>query len=359
MNWEFFTSHEYLIDIGISLLIFLGFLLFRRLFSTYIMKFILTLGRKIKSKFLPNLISSFDRPLQWFFIFIGLYVAIVYYPKIDHTTPLLIKWLKSIFVILFSWGLVNLVSTSSNLFLFLKEKTNIHIDEILIPFLSRALQFVIIMIAFSIVLQEFDYHIGGLITGLGIGGLAISLAAKDALANLFGGVIIVTEKPFTIDDWIMTPSVEGMVEDISFRSTKVRTFEQALVVVPNATLANEAITNWSKMGKRQIYFNLRITYSTPRLTIEKVKNEIEAVLYGHEGIHKETIIVTANEFKDNGIDIMIYCFTKATNWDEHLAVREEVNLNILDIIEEQDAQIAIPTQKLYVKEGSLPNHQQV
>src|SRR5699024_6731493 len=126
------------------------------------------------------------------------------------------------------------------------------IDEILVSFLSRALQFIIIAMAISIVLQEFDYHIGGLITGLGIGGLAISLAAKDALANLFGGVVIVTEKPFTINDWIMTPSVEGTVEDISFRSTKVRTFDQALVVVPNATLANEAITNWSKMGKRRI-----------------------------------------------------------------------------------------------------------
>lgn len=355
--WVMLLSHESLIVTnGIALLIFLIFLLLRRIFSKYIMKFILTLGRKIKSEFLPNLVTSFDRPLQWFFIFIGLYVALIYYPYVDHTTPLIIKWLKSIFVILFSWGLVNLVSTSSNLFLFLKEKTNIHIDEILIPFLSRALQFIIIMIAFSIVLQEFDYHIGGLITGLGIGGLAISLAAQDALGNLFGGVIIVTEKPFTIDDWIMTPSVEGMVEDISFRSTKVRTFEQALVVVPNATLANEAITNWSEMGKRRIYFNLRITYSTPREIIENVKSEIEAILHAHQGVHEETILVKANEFQDNGIDLMIYFFTKTTNWDEHLDVREEINLQILDIIEEKNATIAIPTRKLYVKEYSLVNN---
>src|SRR5699024_3369647 len=110
---------------------------------------------------------------------------------------------------------------------------------------------------------------------------AISLAAKDALANLFGGVVIVTEKPFTINDWIMTPSVEGTVEDISFRSTKVRTFEQALVIVPNATLANEAITNWSEMGKRRIYFNLRITYNTPTETIEIVENQMKPSLRAH------------------------------------------------------------------------------
>src|SRR5699024_4270717 len=203
IDWNFLISREHLITVGISLLIFLGFLIFRRIFAKYIIKFILSTGRRVKSKFLPNLVASFDRPLQWFFIVIGLYVALIYYPYFDHTIPIISKWMKSIFVILFSWGLINLVSTSSNLFLFIREKTNIKIDEILVPFLSRALQFIIIAMAVSIVLQEFDYHIGGLITGLGIGGLAISLAAKDALANLFGGVVIVTENPFTINDCIM------------------------------------------------------------------------------------------------------------------------------------------------------------
>ncbi|HZW67094.1 MAG TPA: mechanosensitive ion channel family protein, partial [Pseudogracilibacillus sp.] len=225
----------------------------------------------------------------------------------------------------------------------------IKIDDILIPFLSRALQFITIIIGASIVLQEFDYHIGGLITGLGIGGLAISLAAKDALANLFGGVVIVTEKPFTINDWIMTPSVEGTVEDISFRSTKVRTFDQALVVVPNATLSNEAITNWSKMGKRRISFDLRLTYTTPKATIEDLKNKIEQALREHPGVHEETILVIVNEFQDYGIDLMIYFFTKSTDWDKNLQVREEVNLQILELLEETEAQIAIPSRKLYVK----------
>src|SRR5699024_6537586 len=349
MNWELFISQEHLITLVITIVIFLSFLLFRRLFSRYIIKFILKLSKKVQSKFLPNLVASFDRPLQWLFIFIGLYVALVYYPYIDHTKPILVKWLKSIFVILFSWGLVNLTSTTSNLFLFVREKTKIQIDDILIPFLSRALQFITIIIGASIVLQEFDYHIGGLITGLGIGGLAISLAAKDALANLFGGVVIVTEKPFTINDWIMTPSVEGTVEDISFRSTKVRTFDQALVVVPNATLSNEAITNWSKMGKRRISFDLRLTYTTPKATIEELKNKIEEALRAHPGVHEETILVIVNEFQDFGIDLMIYFFSKSTDWDKNLQVREEVNLQILELLEETEAQIAIPSRKLYVK----------
>ena len=99
------------------------------------------------------------------------------------------------------------------------------------------------------VAQEWDYRIDGFIAGLGLGGLAFSLAAKDTLSNVFGGLVVILDKPFSIGDWIKTPSVEGTVEDISFRSTKVRTFAQALVTVPNATLANEPVTNWTRMGK--------------------------------------------------------------------------------------------------------------
>src|SRR5699024_10501115 len=199
----------------------------------------------------------------------------------------------------------------------------------------------------SVILEVFNYKISGFITGLGLGGLAFSLAAKDALSNLFGGIIIITEKPFTIDDWIMTPSVEGTIEDISFRSTKVRTFAQALVTVPNATLANEPITNWSKMGKRQITFQLKLTYDTPKESIKTITSRIKDLLTTHEGIHQETIFVHVDEYATDGLAILLYFFTKTTNWGEYLEIKEEINLRICNIIEETGAEIAIPSQKLY------------
>ena len=125
-----------------------------------------------------------------------------------------------------------------------------------IPLLSKALRFVIIAIAITVILQEFDYEVSGFVAGLGLGGLAISLAAKEALANMLGGIVIITEKPFVIGDWIFTPSIEGTVVEITFRSTKVRTFADALVTMPNDTLVNEPITNWSRMEKRRHTFNL-------------------------------------------------------------------------------------------------------
>lgn len=355
MTWEFFISNEHLIELAISLGIILLFLLFRRIFAKYILKILLRFGRKINSKFLPNLLNAFERPLHWLFIVIGIYVALIYYPYFDHAQILLVKWLKSIFVILFTWGLVNLVSVSSDLFHFINEKTNVKLDDILIPFLSRILQFVIITISLSIILQEFNYQIGGLITGLGLGGLAVSLAAQDAIANLFGGVVIVTEKPFTIDDWISTPSVEGTVEDISFRSTKIRTFEQALVTVPNATLSNEPITNWSKMGKRQVSFSIPITFHTERSKLTAVVKEIEELLRSNSGVHNETILVNINEFVENGMHLKIYFFTKSTVSKEYLAVREQIHLDIIDILAKHEVEIARPSRTLFVKNEQEEN----
>lgn len=349
MTWEFFISYEHLIDVGIAIGIFLLFLLFRKIFTKYIFKFFLRLSRKSKKTFIPNVLLSFEKPMQWVFIIIGLYAAVAYYPYLNEANPTFIRVLKAAIVFIVSWGLFHLASASSSLFRTINEKTNVKIDEILIPFLSRTVQFIIAAISLTIILQIFDYEISGLITGLGIGGLAVSLAARDALANLFGGIILITEKPFTIGDWVKTPSVEGTVEDISFRSTKVRTFAQALVTVPNATLVNEPITNWSKMGKRQITFHLGLTYDTSKEKIELVVEKIRELLKNHPEIHQETIFVNVEHYTDFGFEILLYFFTKTTVWGEYLDIREEINLRILDIIEEVGAEIAIPAQKLYTE----------
>ena len=256
MTWTLFVSYDHLIDVGIAIGIFLLFLLFRKIFTKYVFTFLLKLSRKANQKILPNIFLSFEKPFQWLFIIIGLYLSVKYYPYLNDANPTFMKIIRASFVFIISWGFFHLASTSSLIFRTINEKTSFKIDEILIPFLSRTIQFIIAAISLTVILQVFDYEISGLIAGLGIGGLAISLAARDALANLFGGIVIITEKPFTIGDWVKTPSVEGTVEDISFRSARIRTFAQALVTVPNATLANEPITNWSKMGKRQITFNL-------------------------------------------------------------------------------------------------------
>lgn len=350
MSWQYIISIEHIQALGISLGIFLFFLLLRKLFTKYLFALFVKVSRKIESELVTTFLHAFERPFQWLFIISGLYVALYYYPHFNHMNETFIQIIRAFIIFLITWGLLNVANKSSRLFQTINQKTTIEIDEILIPFLSRALQAVIIAISISVILQEFNYNIGGFITGLGLGGLAFSLAAQDALSNLFGGIVIITEKPFTIDDWIETPSVEGVVEDISFRSTKVRTFQQALVTVPNATLANEPITNWSKMGKRQISFHFSVSYDTKKEKLVKVVEQIRTLLHGHDEVHPETIFAHIDEYEKDGLAIFVYFFTKTTNWGEYLQVKEEINLAILTLLEKENVEIALPSRKVYTKD---------
>lgn len=198
-------------------------------------------------------------------------------------------------------------------------------------------------------MQEWGYDVKGFITGLGLGGLAFALAAQDTLSNIFAGVVIITDKPFSIGDWIKTPDVEGTVEDINFRNTRIRTFSQALVTVPNAKLTSSTITNWSKMGKRRVTFNLGVTYGTSREKLEICVKEIKNMLEKHPDIHKETINVTFDSFGSSSLDIFLYFFTNTTNWSEFMKIKEDVNFKILCILEKEDVSVAFPSRSIYIE----------
>ncbi|MFJ8065694.1 mechanosensitive ion channel family protein [Psychrobacillus sp. NPDC096426] len=348
MSWKLFFSYEFIIDIVISVGIFLLFILFRKIFAKYVIALIVKGLRKETHPFFSHMFLSFEKPIQWLFILLGIYVSVWYFPYLDRTHVLFLKFVKSAVIFLVGWGLFNLSSSSTLLFARLNERFHFEMDEILIPFLSKVLRAIIVVLIFIGIAGEFNYNVMGLVGGLGLGGLAIALAAKDAIGNLFGGVIIVTEKPFTIGDWILTPSVEGTVETITFRSTKIRTFAQALVTVPNAKLANESITNWSEMGKRRIVFDLSVTFETPKEKLEGVIKKIEYMLKNHSGIHQDTIVTKFDKYGVDGLDIYIYFFTKTTVWLDFLTVKEEINYKIMDILDNEGVSLAIPNRKLYV-----------
>jgi MscS family membrane protein len=268
-------------------------------------------------------------------------------PLTPNQDFLMLKSLRTALIVLVAWVGYNL--TESLLCEEFAKKFGFTVDRILLPFLSKIVKFVIIALAVSIIAQELGYEISGLIAGLGLGGLAVALAAKDALANIFGGIVIITDKPFTIGDWISTPSVEGTVEDITFRSTRIRGFAHSLITVPNAKMADEPITNWTRMGKRRISFHLGVTYTTPVAKLKKCVQLIRELLESHPEVHKETIFVRFDSFNDSSLDIFIYFFTVTTIWGEFLKVKEEINYNIMEILENEGVSIAFPSRSLYLE----------
>ncbi|MDF2789663.1 MAG: mechanosensitive ion channel family protein [Neobacillus sp.] len=345
-------DYEMLKDLGISIGILLLFILFRNIFTKYVFQLILKLAGKTPTDFFTKIFLAFERPLGWGFIILGLYVAMDYFPFIEQHNALFLKFLRSMVIVLITWGLFNLSSPTTGILISVNEKINNKIDLILLPFISRTIRVILIAISISIIGQEFDYDVNGLVAGLGLGGLAFALAAKEAVGNLIGGIVIVTEKPFSIGEWILTPSVEGTVEDINFRSTKIRTFSQALVTVPNSTLANEPITNWSRMGKRRINFHLGLNYQTSKEQIERVVKQIEQMLRTHDEIHPDTIMVAFDHYNDSSLDILLYFFTNTTVWAEHVKIKHDINLAIMGILEEEGVEVAFPSRTIYVSPQS-------
>ncbi|MBK5442102.1 mechanosensitive ion channel family protein [Peribacillus sp. TH16] len=338
--------------LGISIGIFLIVLLLRKVFTTYIFKFFLRVAKKRKVEFAANLMLALEQPMRWLIVLLGVILSLYYFPIDIPSDELKSKIYRSFFAFLFFWTMINISSILTILFPKLVSKFGLEVDLIVMPFFTKIIKIIIMALGFSIIAEEWGFNVNGFVAGLGLGGLAFALAAKDTVSNFFGGIVIVTEKPFTIGDWIKTPSVEGTIEDITFRSTKVRTFAQALVTVPNATLSNEPIINWSKMGKRQIAFHLGINFTTPKDKLENVIKRIENMLIEHPEIHPETILVKFDEFSHSGFNLYLYFFSNATDFGGYLSLKEDVNFNIMEILENEDVQIAIPSQAFILQKDS-------
>lgn len=334
-----------------ALLIYLGFYILNKIVKKYVFPLLERLARKSRNDYDDKVLAAFYGPIEWFILLTGIYMALRYLPLSPALDNLILNLFRSLIIILITWGFYALVDGYSPLAMEFENRFNI--DHILIAFFSKTARFVLICMALVVIAQEWDYDVNGFIAGLGLGGLAFALAAKDILANIFGGIVIIIEKPFTSGDWISTPSVEGVVETITFRTTRVRAFNESLINVPNATLANEPITNYSRMGKRRVDFHLGVTYNTPRVKIQECVTRINNMLKNHPEVHPETIMVYFEHFNDSSLDIKIYFFTITTKWEEYLAVRQDVNLKIMEILEELEVSIAFPSHSIYIETNPL------
>lgn len=340
--------------IGIATGVFIIFLLFRKVFTKYILRILLKItGNKEIGK---KIIEAFRQPIRDFFIVIGAYFAVLFIGRAFlfnlYREPVLNHIFKSAIIILAAWGFYNLTSERSLLYEGLSERFNFKLDKIVLPFLSKILRAVIIGLTICVVLDEWGYNVNGFIAGLGIGGLAFALAAQDTLANLFGGLVIIMDKPFSIGDYIKTPNVEGVVEDINFRSTKIRALDKGLVTEPNSTIAKSTITNWTKRNTRRMSFSIGVTYGTSKEKLQNCIVNIREMLLQDINVLNEGIIVNFDNFGASSLDIAIICFTNTSDYNRFLQIKEDINFRIMDILEEEGVSMAFPSTSIYF-ENSL------
>lgn len=293
-----------------------------------------------------------SRPLILAVMILGFYFALELLTlplRVYDNMSLLIRGL---FVLDIAWLVMRAVDIVIHFVRPLVEKTESKLDDQLLPIASRLAKFLIGVIGVILFIENFGYPATSILTGLGIGGLAFALAAKDTLANFFGSMVIFSDKVFSIGDWIKFGDNEGIVEEIGLRSTSIRKFDNTVIVVPNSTVAQANITNISRFQKRRICYTLGLTYNSGPDGMEQAVEIIRTLLNEHPEVANDHYIFFT-DFGPCSLDIMIYCFAETTVWREYLRIRQEVNVMIMRKLDEAGLSIAFPTQTLNFDEDAL------
>jgi MscS family membrane protein len=256
-------------------------------------------------------------------------------------------------IALITWFLVRLIHETE--VSVVQRRTNLgqEVDETTVRAIGKLLKVSVIITGVLVGLQTLGFSISGVLAFGGIGGIAVGFAAKDLLANFFGGLMVYLDRPFTVGDWIRSPDkdIEGTVEDIGWRLTRIRRFDKRPLYVPNSVFTSIAVENPSRMTHRRIYETIGIRYDDIGV-MDAVVRDVKAMLVAHSEIDEsQTMIVNFNAFNASSVDFFVYTFTHTTEWIKYHEIKHDVLLKIADIIESHGAEIAFPTRTLHVPEG--------
>ncbi len=250
---------------------------------------------------------------------------------------------------LFSWFVLRLIRIRENQIL--KGVVETKSDKTTISIIFKLLRISVVVLTLLVVFQTLGISISGVIAFGGVGGAAIAFAAKDLLANFFGGLMVFLDKPFKVGDWIRSPdqNIEGTVENIGWRVTRIRTFDRRPLYVPNAVFTQISIENPQRMHHRRIYETIGVRYSDFS-QVENICKDIERMLKDHVDIDSEqTLMVNFNRFADSSLEFFIYCFTHTTHWQTFHRIKQDILVEVGQIILQHDAEIAFPSHSVYVE----------
>ena len=334
-------------QILIGLGIFLIFLLFRGLISKVIIRRLENIAKKTTNKLDDTFVEAMKGPARFLPIVIGFFIASYYLDFSPQAQAFIDNLNKTLITILIFWLLHQFIQPVAYLLGGLEKI----LTRELINWIFKALKILIIILGAAAVLDLWGIKIGPIIAGLGLVGVAVALGAQDLFKNLISGILVLVEKRFKIDDWIIVENViEGIVEKIGFRSTAVRKFDKSIAIIPNFQFAENAVTNVSQTTNWLISWVITLQYNTTVDQLKTIRNEIESYIKQSEDYNiKIGYAVRIDKFSDSSIDMYIRCFTKTDDWDEWLAVKERLVIIIKQIVEKNKASFAFPSQSIYIE----------
>lgn len=343
---DFYNINKKYINMILGLIIFLAFFMLRKIISKAILSVLAKIFYSKKPERKKAFKDSLIKPLSSFFALFGLYIGI----SINYQSKTVTDAFKIFTIMIVCWSFLCYLSDNIQNIINLKSKST-EVNIVAVKFISNLLKILTVCIAVVMVLAELGYNINGLITGLGVGGLAVSLSAQDTLKNLISGFVILLDKPFDVGDLIETAEFKGTVEDITMRSTRIRKLDDSIIIVPNTQLADSSITNYARLTRKLVEFSIGILYSTSNDVIIKCEKEIRDYLEKNELVDNETIRVFFSEYADSSINFQIRCYVDTTDINIYNNFVEELNLAIKNIIEKNKTDFAYPTRSIILEKS--------
>lgn len=321
------------------------------LFSAILLKSLVSrfIIRLFGVKGLDNIRSnSFYKPLKSFFVATGLYLSILILGPSATLKSVATKAFRIILILLVTHGVSNLVAPGSKFEGAVKKKMT-KSNDAMIKMICKFLRIFVYILGILVIISELGFNINGIIAGIGIGSAALALAAQDTASNIIGAFMIMIDKPFEVGEWIKIDTVEGAVEEFTFRSTRIRQAANCVVAIPNSTVVNSPITNWSRIQKRRIGFDIVLEFNTPLKKIADLQNDLLILFGTTKEIIPDSYYVKFDSIKDSGYNLKVQCFTSVINYMDYLAFLNDLNFKIMNIMQEHKVTMAYNTQTLYIK----------
>jgi len=348
-NQEYLGFHLWQL-IGFLILIFVVFLS-HFVFTFLVDKGLLYILKRFGYGYIgENYLLPIARITSFYFIvlLLALFLPVLQLPTaIWAWIIVIVNTLKPLLITVIFYKIVDVIAAY---FSNLAERTESTLDDQLVPLIRKSLKAFVIIIGTLFVLKEgLNLDIIPFLTGLSIGGVAIALAAQDTIKNFFGSIMIFLDKPFQVGDWITSGDLDGTVEEVGFRSTRVRTFRNSVMYIPNGKIADATIDNHGLRQYRRFYTTITITYDTPSEIVDEFVKGLREIVVSHPNTRKDTFHVYFNNLSSYSLDIMFYIFFEVPTWGEELKCRHEVLIQIMKLAGALDVRFAFPTQTVHME----------
>ncbi|MBB52904.1 MAG: mechanosensitive ion channel protein MscS [Magnetovibrio sp.] len=340
------------VDVGrllTALGILLIFMMARGVFSRYVMGRVVSMAQRTANRLDDKMAEALGPPLRMVPLVLGIFFATQHLQLQGIYAEIAENVIRSLIVANVFWAVHRIIGPWS----FLLDQLERVFTHELVDWMVKAIRVAILLVGAATILQIWGIQVGPIIAGAGLFGVAVALGAQDLFKNLIAGILILAEKRFRRGDWILVEgTVEGTVENIGFRSTMIRRFDKAPVMVPNAKLSDTAVVNFSSMSHRRIFWRIGVEYRTSIAQLRQIRDGIEAYILNSEDFAdppEVPIFVRIDRFNDSSIDMLIYCFTRTTEWGRWLEIKERLACAIMEIVESSGSAFAFPSQSVYVE----------